>query len=180
MIYHICGEFDSVIGRSQIAYPVRKGMDGKEWETNADEAFYMIATLKCGAVGTIEVSKIAVGSNDDLSFRISGEDGAIKFDLMNPNFLEFYSNERNGGSLGGERGFTKIECVNRYAYPGGIFPGIKAPIGWLRGHIGNYFAFCDGVINDKKIHPDFSDGAYVQRVMECAYRSDKKGKEIKI
>lgn len=180
LIYHLCGEFDSVIGKSQIAYPIRKGMNGESWETNADEAFYMIARLKCGAVGTIEVSKIAVGSNDDLSFRISGEKGALKFDLMNPNYLDFYTNERKGGDLGGERGFTKIECVNRYAHPGGVFPGIKAPIGWLRGHIGNYFTFCDGVINGKRVSPDFDEGAYVQRVMECAYESDKKGKEIKI
>ena len=180
LIYYLCGEFDSVIGKSQIAYPVRKGMDGESWETNADEAFYMIARLKCGAVGTIEVSKITVGANDDLSFRISGEDGAIRFDLMNPNYLEFYTNERKGGALGGERGFTKIECVNRYPSPGGVFPGIKAPIGWLRGHIGSFFTFCDGVVNDKRLSPSFDEGAYVQKIMECAYKSDKRGKEIKI
>ena len=180
LIYYICGEFDSVIGKSQIAYPVRKGMDGCDWETNADEAFFMIAKLKCGAVGTIEVSKLAVGANDDLTFRISGDNGAIRFDLMNPNFLEFYTNDRKGGDYGGERGFTKIECVNRYDAPGGVFPGIKAPIGWLRGHIGSFFAFCDGVVNDKKMIPSFDDGAYVQKIMECAYESDRSGKEIKI
>jgi predicted dehydrogenase len=180
LIYYICGEFDSVIGKSQIAYPVRKGMKGEEWKTNADEAFYIIARLACGAIGTIEVSKIAVGANDDLSFRINGEDGAIKFDLMNPNFLEFYTNDRKSGPLGGERGFTKIECVNRYDAPGGIFPGIKAPIGWLRGHLGSFFSFCDCVVNNKKVSPDFEDGAYIQKIMECAYKSDKKGREIKI
>ena len=180
LIYYLCGEFDSVIGKSQIAYPVRKGMNGEEWKTNADEAFYIIARLKSGGMGTIEVSKITVGANDDLSFRISGEKGSLRFDLMNPNFIEFYSNERDGGDLGGERGYTKIECVNRYAAPGGIFPGIKAPIGWLRGHIGSFFAFCDGVKNGKELSPSFDEGAYVQKVMECAYRSDKEGAEIKI
>ena len=180
LIYYICGEFDSVIGKSQIAYPVRKGMKGEEWQTNADEAFYIIARLACGAIGTIEASKISVGANDDLSFRINGEEGAIKFDLMNPNFLEFYTNERKSGPLGGERGFTKIECVNRYDAPGGIFPGIKAPIGWLRGHLGSFFSFCDCVVNNKKVSPDFDDGAYIQKIMECAYKSDKKGREIKI
>ena len=29
-------------------------------------------------------------------------------------------------------GFTAIECVGRYPAPGGIFPGRKAPSGWLR------------------------------------------------
>ncbi|MBQ9744012.1 MAG: Gfo/Idh/MocA family oxidoreductase [Clostridia bacterium] len=180
LIYYLCGEFESVIGKGQIAYPLRKGMNGESWVTNADEAFYIIAGLKCGAVGTIEVSKITVGANDDFLFRINGEKGAIRFSLMDPNFLEFYSNDRVGGDLGGERGFTKIECVNRYPSPGGVFPGIKAPVGWLRGHIGSFFSFCDGVINNKPLSPSFDDGAYVQRIMECAYLSDRQGKEIKI
>ena len=67
---------------SQIAYPIRRGMDGNEWHTNADEAFYITAKLKNGACGTIEASKIAIGTNDDLKLEIYGEKGAIKFDLM--------------------------------------------------------------------------------------------------
>ena len=172
LIYYLCGEFESVIGKSQIAYPTRVGVNGEVWQTNADEAFYMISKLKNGAYGTIEVSKISLGSNDDLAFEIRGEKGSIKFDLMELNFLYFYSNESK------EKGYTKIECVNRYPSPGGIFPGIKAPVGWLRGHLGNYYAFCDSVINNKKASPSFDDGAYVQRVMECAYASDREGKEI--
>lgn len=175
LIYYLCGEFNSVIGKSQIAFPVRMGVNGEKWKTNADEAFYMIATLKCGAYGTIEVSKITTGSNDDLTFEIHGDKGSIKFNLMDPNFLEYYSTED-----GSQRGYTKIECVNRYPYPSGIFPGIKAPVGWLRGHIGNYFNFIDGVINNKEIHPDLSDGAYVQLVLDNAYLSDKLGKEVEI
>lgn len=170
LIYYLLGEFDTVMGKSQIAFPSRIGVSGNEWKTNADEAFYMIAKLKNGAHGTLEMSKIALGSNDDLSFEIRGESGAIKFDLMDLNYLYYYSKENSG--------FTKIECVNRYDAPGGVFPGIKAPIGWLRGHIGSFHAFCDSVVNDKDTIPSFDDGAYVQLVMECAYRSDKEDKEI--
>ena len=180
LIYYLLGEFSSVTGKSQIAYPNRTGMDGKEWETNADEAFYMIATLKCGALGTIEVSKIALGANDELSFEIRGERGSLRFSLMDLNYLEFYSSDASDGAYGGERGYTKIECVNRYPSPAGIFPGIKAPIGWLRGHLGSMYAFCDSVINNKPTSPSFDDGAYVQRVLECAYISSAENKTINI
>lgn len=180
LIYHLCGEFESVIGKSQIAYPVRTGINGEKWHTNADEAFYMIATLKGGGVGTFEISKITTGANDDLVFEIHGELGSIKFDLMNPNFLEYYDCTSPDGDYGGSRGYTKIECVNRYPSPGGIFPGIKAPIGWLRGHLGSYFSFVDAAKNGKPVSPDFESGAYVQRVLECAYLSAKEGKEIRI
>ncbi|MBQ8546581.1 MAG: Gfo/Idh/MocA family oxidoreductase [Clostridia bacterium] len=174
LIYHLCGEFDSVFGKSQIAYPTRTGIDGSKWQTNADEAFYMLATLKNGAHGTIEVSKITTGANDDLRFEIHGEKGSIAFDLMQPNYLEYYDATLPDGVLG-TRGYTKIECVNRYPYPAGIFPGIKAPIGWIRGHIGSYFEFVSDVKAKKHFTPSFDDGAHIQRVLECAYKSDKNG-----
>ena len=180
LVYYLCGEFKSVFGKSQIAYPVRTGVNGEKWQTNADEAFYMIATLANGAVGTVEVSKITTGANDDLVIEIHGEKGSIKFDLMNPNFLEYYDACANDGSYGGNRGYTKIECVNRYPDPAGIFPGIKAPIGWLRGHIGSYYSFIDAIENNKSTQPSFEDGAYVQLVLECAYRSSEQGIEIQV
>lgn len=174
LIYYLCGEFDTVLGKSQIAYPVRTGVNGERWQTNADEAFYMLATLKNGAHGTIEVSKITTGANDDLRFEIHGEKGSIMFDLMQPNYLEYYDATLSDGALG-TRGYTKIECVNRYPHPGGIFPGIKAPIGWLRGHIGSYFEYVSAVENRRQFTPSFDDGAYVQSVLESAYKSDENG-----
>ena len=180
LIYHLCGEFDSVLGKSQIAYPVRTGVDGNSWHTNADEAFYMIATLKNGAVGTFEISKITTGANDDLVFEIHGEKGSIKFDLMDPNFLYYYDATAQGGAFGGFCGYTKLECVNRYPSPGGVFPGIKAPIGWLRGHIGSYFSFIDAIANNKETSPNFDSGAYVQKVLECAYQSANEGREVRV
>lgn len=174
LVYYLCGEYRSVVGRSQIAYPVRRGMDGSTWTTNADEAFYIIAELACGAVGTVEASKIAVGTNDDLTVEVFGELGALKFDLMEPNWLYFYDGNRAGGDLGGERGFTRIECVGRMPAPGGVFPSFKAPVGWLRGHTGSYYAFLSAVAegrDGRECMPSFRDAAHIQRVMDEAYRS---------
>lgn len=180
LIYYLCGEYKSVFGKSQIAYPVRTGVNGESWQTNADEAFYMIATLKNGAVGTFEISKITTGANDDLSFEIHGEKGSLKFDLMDPNFLWYYDCNAKDGNYGGYRGYTKIECVNRYSAPSGIFPGAKAPVGWLRGHLGSYYSFINAILKDQIPSPDFESGAYVQKVLERAYESDKYGKEMEI
>lgn len=180
LVYSLCGEFERVMGTSQIAFPTRRGMDGNEWQTNADEAFYMIAKLRSGAVGTITASKLARGSNDDLNLSITGELGAIKFSLMNPNYLYFYDTSRPSGVLGGERGYTAIECVGRYPSPAGGFPAPKAPIGWLRGHLGSMYNFLNSVDTGVQAAPSFSDGAHVQAVMEAAYRSAKEGKEIKL
>ena len=176
LVYYLCGNFKAVSGKSKIAYDVRRGMNGEQWNTNADEAFYICAELENGAVGTIEASKIAVGTNDDFTIEIYGEKGALKFDLMEPNWLYFYDTAAYNNEMGGDRGFTKIECVGRYPSPGGAFPGAKAPTGWLRGHVGSMYAFLNCVYTGEKTTPSFDDAAHVQLVMEKAYESDKSKK----
>jgi len=171
LIYYLCGAFSSISGKAQIAHPSRLGRDGKLWRTNADEAFYMTAELKSGAVGTIEANKLAFGTNDDLTLEIYGEKGALRYSLMQPNYLQFYDGERQGGDLGGDRGFALIECVGRYPAPGGVFPGVKAPTGWLIGHVGSMHAFLTAVNEGREATPSFADGAYIQLLMERAYQS---------
>ncbi|MBE6609575.1 MAG: Gfo/Idh/MocA family oxidoreductase [Ruminococcaceae bacterium] len=172
LIYYLCGEIVSVKGQSQIAYPVRLGLDGKEWHTNADEAFYMICKTAGGAVGTIEASKVAVGSNDDINLAVYGEKGSIKFSLMEPNWLMFYDATAEDGNYGGCKGYTRIECCGRYLQPGGIFPSFKAPIGWLRGHMHSMYSFLDACHNGKSATPSLTDGAHVQKVLQMALESD--------
>ena len=177
---YLCGEFDSVYAKEQIAFPTHKTADGSEWNTNADEATYITATLKCGAVGTITVGKINVGACDDLSFTVYGTRGSMKFELMDPNWLYFYDACAEGGSFGGLRGYTRIECVGNYEAPGGRFPSPKAPIGWLRGHIGSMYSFLDSIYQGKPACPSFADGASVQVILDAAHRSHVEKKEIKI
>lgn len=180
LVYYLCGNYKKVWGMSQIAHPTRLGMDGKPWQTNADEAFYMLCELECGAKGTVEANKLAVGANDDFKLEIYGERGALRFDLMEPNWLWFYDMNDKGGDLGGERGFKRIECCGRYPEPAGIFPGVKAPIGWLRGHLGSMYSFLSAVAGEKQVGPNFNDAAHIQRVMQAAYESDMTGAPVVI
>ena len=166
----LCGRITEVSGMSQIAYPTRLGRDGSPWQTNADEAFYMMATTESGAKGVLQVGKLQVGTNDELSFEIYGEKGALRFSLMEPNWLYFYDATKNAEPICGERGFTRLECVGRY--PDMIFPSPKAPAGWLYGHLASMYAFLSAVSAEKAFYPSFADGAYVQAVMDAAYRSD--------
>lgn len=173
-------QFESVCGMSQIAYPERKGADGKLWRTNADEAFYALVKLKNGACGSFEVSKVTVGTNDDIFVEIFGEDGALKFDLMQPNFLEFYDNRALKSPYGGYSGFTRIECTQRFDEPGGHFPSMKSPVNLLRGHVHNMYCFCESVYSGRVSHPDFYDGIKISRIMNAAYRSSESGKFEKV
>lgn len=174
LIYYLCGSFDEVFGVGRIVYPVRTGMDGNAWRTNADEAFYMTARLANGALGTIETGKIFNGANDDLSFEIYGTEGSLRFSLMEPNWLYVYDKNSE------QTGYRRVECCGRYPAPGGIFPGVKAPVGWLRGHIGSMYNFLNAVYAAQPVSPSFADGAHIQAVMAAAYRSDASGRMEKV
>ncbi len=180
LCHHLCGELSFLVGRSQIAYPTHVKPDGSLWETNADEAFYLICGTKEGAVGTVTTSKLTQGANDELTFSVNGELGSLSFSLMDPNYLCFYDATAPGGALGGTRGYTRIECVGRYPSPASGFPAIKAPQGWLRGHIGCMAGYLSAVAAGVPCSPSFADGAYVQRVLEAARLSDREGREVRL
>ena len=178
---YLCGDFASIQGTSQIAFDTHKKADGSLWQTNADEAFYMTATLASGAVGQISVSKLSHGSEDGLEFSIYGTGGAIRFTLARSDILYYMDASQPKLPLGGTAGFTAIPASGRYDAPGGKFPAVKAPQGWLRGHIHGMYLYLDAVAGGKTFAPDFADGAYIQHVMACAMQSDAVGgKEVDV
>ena len=74
-----------------------------------------------------------------------------------------------GTSHGGLKGFTRIECVNRYDMPESVFPIMRAPIGWLRGHIHSMYSYFDAVYAQRQPSTSFKDGIYVNKIMQKAY-----------
>jgi predicted dehydrogenase len=127
---------------------------------------YVMVTLRTatGAPGVVEASKIATGSEDELRFEIHGERGALRFNLMEPNWLEFCDATDEETPLGGERGWKKLACVHRYDKPAG-FPGPKMSIGWLRGHMHCLYHFLDAVAKGEPGDPNLMVGVELQRLL---------------
>ena len=180
MLYYLIGKYREIYAKTQIAHKTRRDNAGRECIVDVEDAAYIIAEMENGAQGTIHVSKIAVGTNDDFRVEIFGEKGAIRFDLMEPNWVWFYDNTVPDGRLGGCKGFTKIESVQRFDSPGGSFPSPKLPGGWLRAHVHSLYRFLDCVYTGSSCTPDLADGAYIQHVMEAAYASDRAGTCVQV
>jgi len=178
LMYHFLGEYASVFAATRIVYPRRPDRSGAMVDIEADDAAMLTVRMKDGAMGSIEVSKVATGANDELRFEIHGDKGSLRFNLMEPNWLDYYDNTLPEASLGGFRGYTRIECVQRYAAPGNAFPGPKFSIGWIRGHVHCQYNFLNSLHEGKSASPSFAEGAYIQHVMEEAYRSDSEGRWI--
>ncbi len=174
LCHYLCGELSWVSGRGQIAFPTHLSPDGSIWQTNADEAFYLLGGTCDGAVGNITVSKLTQGANDELTFSVWGERGALSFSLMQPNYLQFYDATESSAT----RGYVQIECVGRYPEPASGFPTVKAPQGWLRGHIGCMQNYLSSVARGVACSPSFADGLYVQQVLEAARKSEHTGREV--
>jgi predicted dehydrogenase len=178
LIYHFMGEVKELTCKKQIIYEKRPDKNGNMAEITAEDAAYMLLTMKNGAAGTVEVSKIATGTNDELRFEIHGDKGAISFNLMEPDWLYFYDNSVPDKPFGGKKGYTKIECVGRYAAPGNIFPGPKFTIGWLRGHVHCLYNFLSCIYEGRPAAPSFEEAVYVQRIIEKADSSSGTGIEL--
>lgn len=175
LIYHLIGKYASISVKTKVLYPKRPDSTGKIIDISAEDLVVITAEMKNGAVGTLEASKIATGTNDELRVEIHGDKGAIRFNLMEPNWLEFYDNRLSDQPLGGVKGFTRIECIQRYEKPGGSFPPSKLAIGWIRSHVHSLYNFLSCVNEGVQASPSLEEGAYIQLVMEKAYEANKSG-----
>lgn len=127
---------------------------------------FVMVTMRTpdGAPGVIEASKIATGAEDELRFEIHGEKGALRFNLMEPNWLEFCDQAEPDAPLGGRRGWKRIATVGRYEKPGG-FPSPKNTIGWERGHMHCVYGFLDAIAKGRPGEPSLVHGVEMQRLL---------------
>ena len=163
MARFLLGDFASLIGDMQYLNPTDP--------QRTEDAFFAIVKMKNGAEGIIEASKIAQGANNDYAVEIYCEKGALKFDIENPDWLFCYDANDKPGPYGGDRGFKRIECFNRY--PMRRFPSPRHSPGWLGGHLHSIYNFLCAVRDQVPASPSLSDGVYVQMVMEKIQESAK-------
>ncbi len=169
---HLFGEIDAVFHARETFIRERPmpGAPETRAEVKVDDLSLLTVRFQNGALGTIESSRIATGSQDEIRVEAHGSGGAIRFNLMQPNFLEYFDEGAAGGDYGGERGYQAIECVSRYPKPSAL-PGPKNTIGWERFHVHAIHEFLRCVREGRPAQPDVADGARTQAVLEAALRS---------
>lgn len=164
----------AVRGRLATMVPERAGEDGTE-QVTVDDAAWATLELDGGAVGSVEVSRMATGAKNRLQIDLYGTAGALKFDLESPNELWFL----DATAPIAEQGFTRI-LVTEPEHP-------YLEAWWPQGHVlGWENAFTnqardlllairdsDGAAGDGTgFSPDFADGLALQRVLDAIIASD--------
>ncbi|NQT86375.1 Gfo/Idh/MocA family oxidoreductase [bacterium] len=174
MIRMLCGDFTRVLASAKTFCTERKDAAGVAYPVHVDDVVLMQAELANGAVGTIEASRVATGTNDDLRLEIHGSQGAMHYSLMDANWLYVYDLRDPAGPYGGSRGYKAIECTSRFPAPATLLPP-KVSVGWNRGHIASLHNFLTAIAEGRRASPDFHDGLAVQRIMDATYASARAG-----
>jgi len=165
MVDWLAGPISEVLAETRILYPERPDRSGRVVRVDAEDAVTVLARLRDGGTGVIEASKIATGTEDELRLEIHGDRGALRFNSMEPNYLEAYSLGDPEEPLGGTRGWKRIATVHRYPKPAG-WPGPKFATGWLRSHVHCLYNFVSAVAEGRPTQPSLVDGVRLQRILE--------------
>jgi predicted dehydrogenase len=176
---------------SSVAFAERPSPENSQARIRADAEDHVVATARCShtvphdttdttCLGTIEATKVASGTEDELRLEIHGTRGAIRFNSMEPHKLDYFDASQPDTPVGGFRGWTRIETGQRYPAPAASFPGPKHAIGWIRSHLACLAGFMDAVYRNTEPIPGWRDGLYVQTVLEALRQSCASGERVDI
>ncbi len=181
LLRYLLGEFAEVFAVTETFIKERPlpGQPNQRARVMVDDLAVLTLRTVSGAFGTVEASRLATGTNDEMRIEIHGELGALRFNLMDPNWLYVFDAREPEAPLGGNRGFKAIESVQRYPAPA-VLPGPKFAVGWLRYHIASQFDFIASLAKGQPSPPDFEDGVRVQEVMEAAYISARERRWVSL
>lgn len=147
----------------------------KMGKVEVEDAITALMKMSNGALGFAEMSRVATGAEDEMRFEIHGQNGALAFNLMQPNeLLAFDARE-----LKGVQGFKRISTVQKYPAPA-MMPAPKFTMGWVRSHIAAIYHFLDSVVHDRMPSPNFHDALKIHHLMESMYRSVEAKSWIKV
>jgi len=181
LLRYLVGEFGELLCATRTAFAERPLFENpqKRAPVDTDDQSLLLIRLRSGALGSLEASKIATGAEDELRVEIHGTRGAIRFNLLDPNWLETYDATAPGEPIGGERGWKRIATIHRYPPPAG-WPGPKFSTGWMRSHVACLYNFLDAVARGEKAEPGLEVGARIQEIMDAAYLSDRERRWVSL
>jgi predicted dehydrogenase len=169
---HLVGPLRVEACSTHIAFPDRPSAEdpSKRVRVEAEDAVVLTVRTESGALGHIEASKIATGAMDELSLEVSGTKGALRFNLMQPDYLWYYDQTEPPA----RRGWRGLPTMQAYPPPA-AFPPPKVGIGWLRAHAACLHSFLRAVAEGRPAEPGLEVGVQLQHLMADAYEKAARG-----
>ncbi len=180
LMLYLAGPFQRLVAQTRTFVhrrPAEAG-SGEMVEVQVDDHAQLLVGLRGGGAGVLEVSRVAQGTTDDLNFEIYGTLGALKFNVMDPNWLYVYDARDRKSPLGGEHGFKQIQTM--HAYPGNRIPGGRSLVNAMDMHANSQYQVVRAVLGLQEPSPSLAEGLAVQEILEASYRSAREGCWVEI
>lgn len=177
MVRYLLGETSSVRAEARTFIRERPASKGSSQRETVDVDDWLCATLEMqsGAVGQIEVHRMAAGAGEDTKVEIFGSKGALALYMAQPETVRHYSLQRGQwlqgavSTAGLDDGMRPIET---------IYPAPKFTQGMMTNvHLASQFDFLQCIVEGRPSALDFNAAVAVQEVLEAAYTSAKRGGE---
>jgi predicted dehydrogenase len=166
---HLVGELEAVCGMARRVYPLRPVAPGAAEMLgvgNDDEAQFMMI-FRNGAAGHIETSRIATGSHMDITYEITGTEGALHFDGERMNELRVYSTQDPAD----RRGFRRVYASPEHPPYGNFTPGAAHGLGFNDHKVIEVWELMQLVATGRPPLTDLSDAVVIARVLDAVLLS---------
>jgi predicted dehydrogenase len=139
-------------------------------EVTVDDAAIFTGRLSGGALVSFEATRFATGRKNSLTLEVSGDKGALAFDLEDLNSLQFYDRTAPAD----RQGFTKIFVTEaQHPYVGAWWP-TGHMLGYEHGFVHQVVDFVGAIHDGSQPHPSFAEGLSVQRVLAAVEESSAR------
>ncbi len=177
----LVGDIKSVSALTRTFVSERPLGDGKGMgKVDVDDAFCAAVEFENGAIGTLEATRFAAGSKNDLRYEVNGEKGSIRFSLERMNELEvFWVGEQPKET----QGFHNVSITEGYHpwwahwWPHGHI------IGWEHTFIHEIAHLLDCIVNNGDVAPygaTFEDGYRCAAVCDAILESARTRRQVDV
>jgi predicted dehydrogenase len=136
-------------------------------EVTVDDVAIFTGRFDSGVLGSFEATRFATGRKNALSIEVSGDKGALAFDLEDLNTLSFYDRTAPNQT----QGFTRILVTeSEHPYVAAWWPAGHM-LGYEHGFSHQVKDLVDGIVDGSDPHPTFAEGLQVQRVLAAIEQS---------
>jgi predicted dehydrogenase len=170
-ITDVCGDVQTVIGDR----PVHGAIE--EWARveNEDQAHFM-ARFANGAIGTLEVSRIATGRKMGLTYEITGTRGSLYFDQERMSEIKLYT----ANEAAGRQGFKTLLLGPQHPDYAAFSHAPGRCLGYIDMKTVEVRDLAEGISGLKPLWPDFRAAWGIDRIIEAVLLSHEQRRWVSL
>lgn len=168
----VSGTIDTIVAERPLPADGSMGLSkgagaGEKGAVTVDDIALFTGRLAGGALVSFEATRFATGRKNALTIEVSGDRGALAFDLEDLNSLRFYDRTAPAG----RQGFTQILVTEpQHPYVAAWWPAGHM-LGYEHGFTHQVVDLVGAIEAGTDPHPSFDEGLAVQRVLDAVERS---------